>query len=101
MARWRYTLKTGKELREVLQEDNCEKTLNVLDKCWREIYDALPDEYDEDDLANDLANIENELDNVENYESYDMTYEDVEDNINYLLSEFYDFCDNMRIWVEL
>ena len=101
MARWKYTLKTGKELREALQENDMEETLNILKKCWREIHKALPEEYDEDDLNNDIDDIENQLDNLENYDDYDMTLEDVEDEINYLLDNFYDFCDNMRIWVEV
>lgn len=101
MANWDYELKSGKELREAIDNDDKLAVLENLEKCWREIHKAMPDKYDEDDLQEDLADIENQKDNLENYEDYDMTEEDVEDEINYMLDGFYDFCDGYRIWVEL
>ena len=35
------------------------------------------------------------------YEDYDLTIDEVEDNINYLLTNLYDYCDNTGIWIEL
>ena len=78
-----------------------EDVLKYLEKAWREINKQFPEDYEEDELNDDIADIENERDNLYNYEDYDMTIEDVEENINYLLSNFYDYCDNMGIWVEM
>ena len=99
MAEWRYTLKNGKALREAIEDEDFAAVLDNLAKCCTEIYDKFPDEYWQYD--DDIEDISNQMDNLENYEDYDMTYEDVEDEINYLLSNFYDLCDGLRIWVEL
>lgn len=101
MARWKYTLKAGKDLREAISDDDNLRTLEMLEKCWREINAQFPDDFDEDDLQNELDDIENQKDNVENYEDYDMTEEDLQDEINYLLDNFYEYCDNTGIWVEI
>ena len=52
-------------------------------------------------IINDIDDIDNQIDNAVNYEEYDMTEDDVEDEVNYLLDQFYDFCDGARVWVEL
>ena len=101
MAQWIYQLKAGKELREAINDENYLKVLENLEKCWREIHANLPEQYDEDALLEDLADIENQKDNLENHDEYDMTIEDVREEIDYLLSNFYDFCDGFRIWVSL
>lgn len=101
MAKWRYILKNGKALRDAINKDSNEETLEALRKCYEEIHEAMPDEYTEEDLYRDIDEIENQLDNCENYEDYDMTEDDVQDEVNYLLSNFYDLCDGLRIWVEL
>lgn len=61
----------------------------------------MPDIYDEDDLENDLEELDNQLDNCKNYEDCSMTEDDVQDEINYMLRQFYDLCDDLRIWVDL
>lgn len=99
--KWKYTLKSGKALRNAINEDDNIETLNVLKTCYQEINRAMPDLYDEGDLENDIEDIDNQIDNCVNYEDYDMTEEDVEDEINYLLSNFYDLCDNLSIWVDI
>lgn len=86
MSKWRYTLKAGKELREAIIAEDTEGTLKALGKAWEEIHAQFPDEYDECDLTNDLDNIE-------------MVETEDNDEINYLLDELYDYCDNTRIWV--
>lgn len=101
MRRWKYELFTGKSLREAIQNDSNMETLKALGNCYKEIHRAMPDWYTEADLEEDMAEIENQLDNCENYEEYDMTEDDVQDEINYMLRNFYDFCDCNGIWVGL
>lgn len=100
MGRWKYTLKSGKMLRESILQDDSEEVLKNLKKCFEEIHSLIPQMYDEDDLEEDIAEIDSQLDNLENYEEYDMTREDCEDAINYCLDNFYDICDANRIWVD-
>lgn len=101
MARWDYKLVSGKQLRDAIESQDLYNVLNCLKKCYEEIHHKFSEIYDEDQLNNDISNIDDQLDNLQNYEEYDMTIEDVEDEIDYLLNDFYDFCDNMHIWVEL
>ena len=101
MRKWKYKLFTGKALREAISEDSNEATLEALRTCYEEIHRVMPDWYDEDDLENDCAEIDNQLDNCKNYADYDMTEDDVQNGINYLLRDFYDFCDCNGIWVGL
>lgn len=101
MANWKYKLVTGKALRDAIDNEDSKNTLNCLRKCYEEIHKLMPDLYDEDDLADDISEIDNQLDNLENYEEYDMTEEDCQDEINYLLQDFYDYCDDNRIWIGL
>lgn len=100
-GKWVYTLKNGKALRQAIADEDQLGILTVLRDCWEEIHERFPEEYDEDDLSDELEDIDNEIDNLDNYEEYDMTYEDIEDNINYLLGNLYDFCDAFNIWVAL
>ena len=101
MTNWKYRLKVGSDLREAINDENYEDVLKYLEKAWREINKQFPEDYEEDELNEDIADIANERDNLYNYEDYDMTIEDVEENINYLLSNLYDYCDNMGIWIEI
>lgn len=101
MSKWVYKLNNGKALRDAVDEDDFLETLLVLRKCYEEIHKHIPDIYDEDDLAENIDDIENQIDNLNNYEEYDMTLDDCEDEINDLLNDFYNFCDAMRIWVDL
>ena len=101
MTNWKYRLKVGSDLREAINDENYEDVLKYLEKAWREINKQFPEDHEEDELNEDIADIANERDNLYNYEDYDMTIEDVEENINYLLSNLYDYCDNMGIWIEI
>ena len=91
----------GKNLRKAIASEDKVAVLEALKDCWTEIYKKMPDYYDEYDLSNDIDDIDNQIDNAVNYEEYDMTEDDVEDEVNYLLDQFYDFCDGARVWVEL
>lgn len=86
--KWKYTLKIGKELREAIEDDDSAKTIMMLKKAFEEIHAQFPDVYDKDCLQNDLERIEN-ID------------EDDNEEINYALSDLYDYCDNTRIWIDI
>ncbi len=103
MAEWKYTLKASSDLRDAIRNEDPNAVLDALEKAWMEIYFYLSDEniYDSSDLDDDLDNINNERDNLAYYEDYDMTLNDVIDNIDYLCNELYDFCDAERIWIEI
>mgnify|MGYP006988844089 CR=1 FL=1 len=101
MANWKYILKVSSDLRDAISNEKYEDILNYLEKAWREINKEFPDEYEEDEPIEDIADIENERDNLLNFESYDMDFEEVVENIDYLLNNLYDYCDNMRIWIEV
>lgn len=101
MRKWTYELMTGRQLRQAISDDDMVATLDALKECWKEINKAMPDIYDEDDLEYDLEELDNQLDNCENCEDYSMTEDDIQDEINWQLSRFYDFCDEWRIWVEV
>lgn len=99
---WKYNLYTGSALRKCIREEDTKGILETLKKCYKEIHKVMPDWYDEDDLENDIEDIDNELDSYINMEEYDdLTEEDIEDNVNYLLDKFYGFCDSCNIWVGL
>ena len=101
MRRWKYTLMTGKQLRQAISDDDMTATLDALKECWKEISKAMPDVYEADDLVNDLEELDNQLDNCANYEDYSVTEDDIQDEINWQLSRLYDFCDEWGIWVEV
>ena len=92
MGRWRYTLKFGEALRNAIDDENYEAILDALVACFTEINKALPEDYESYELEKDLEEISIIKENMEDGE-------DVEDDINYELSDFYDLCDGLRIWV--
>lgn len=92
MARWRYTLKFGEALRNAIHDEDYEAVLDALVACFTELHKALPEDYDEYELENDLEDITIIKENMEDGD-------DVEDDINYELSDFYDLCDGLRVWV--
>lgn len=101
MAKWKYTLKTGKRLRQAVESENYEKILNAISDCFEEINSKFPERYSNEELENDFEEIENLRDNLENYEDYDMDFEEVIDSIDYYLNELYDLCDNLLIWIDI
>lgn len=101
MNRWKHTLKNGKKLREAISDDDNIQTLEALRECYKEINRIMSSAFNDADLEDVLYEIDNQLDNCENYEDYDMTEDDVQDEINYMLRQFYDLCDYLRIWVDL
>lgn len=89
MANWRYTLKCGSALREAIADEDYDRVLDNLKTAWTEIHTQFPDEYADYELENDLEDIEAIREDTS------------EEEIDYLLSNLYDYCDATRIWVEL
>ena len=101
MSKWVYTLKNGKNLRDAISSEDPSRVLKELERCYDELNKVFPEYLDEDDYEDILEDIENERDNLDNYDRYEMDYDEVMDNIDYLLDKLYDFCDDFNIWVEL
>lgn len=88
MARWKYELKCGKELRKAIEEGSCNRTLNILEKAYKELLEAgLIDENDYEWYTDEF--IVYDADGLDEYD------------INYELSEFYDLCDNIGVWIPI
>lgn len=99
--RWAYTLNSGKELRTAIRRDDPGAVLEALKSCFRELHRKLPEDFDEYDLDEVFDDIDNERDNLYNYEDYDMTYQDVLDNIDYILNNLYDICNALDVWIDV
>ena len=94
MTNWKYTLSNGKALRSAIDEGDYYGIVEELKNAYREINGAFPDVYDTDDLDRDIDDLGILLENLDDGDS------DAEDEIDYALSEFYDLCDNIGVWVE-
>lgn len=94
MAEWKYKSVNGYKLRELIQtgdesETNCEAILKHLIKCYQEIQKCMKmDEYWFD----------NEVDELQ--DDIDCAAFDTE-TVNFHLSNFYDTCDQLRVWVSI
>lgn len=93
MARWTYTIKNGKALREAIYEGDAEKVVKCLLKCYEELLKKLNDE-DKDWKGYDIE------DTIEILKLYDEGPDD-DDNVDYYLDEFYNICDDVRAFVAL
>lgn len=104
MAKWKYDLKEdGKKLRELIDQGsskaNCEKILEQMVVCCEHaeaqltLSDREEYEYDIDTIAADCEDMRFYLE--EDDEDYN------EDEVNEILSRFYDLMDTMRIWITL
>lgn len=87
MAKWNYTLKNGVQLREAIHNEDAARVLEELKVCYKELLKAK--QIDGDDY-------DSYIDQIEGYDEDDID----EFTVDYELSEFYDLCDNLRIWVE-
>ena len=87
MAKWNYTLRFGKNLREAIESGDVEATVKCLIACYRELLNKM-DEENRDYYESDIE------DTIFNLEHFDVS-EDVDD----YLEVFYDICDDVRAWV--
>ena len=103
MARWDYDLKFhGAHLRELIEEgdsskENCEKILQQVINCCEYLQKILTDE-DKEWYEFDLKELIQDCEDTQCYlDEYDD--ESNEDNVNDVLTTFYDLMDSMRVWV--
>lgn len=103
MAAWYYNLgeETSRRLRSAIDKEDYAEVKQALIDAYNEIYDIIGDEdifdeYDRDRYVEDIEFLDTEPD-----DDIDISWEDIEDNFNYELSNFFDFCDNLRVWVGL
>jgi hypothetical protein len=89
-AHWNYTLKCGTDLRKAIEDGNAEEVINQLWNGYKELLKAdIIDDRDYESYTEDLIDSE--------YWEKD----ELEDNIDWALDNFYDLCDNARVWISL
>ena len=93
MANWNYTIRSGKALREAIDEGDSALVVSRLLQCYRELLNKLSDE-DKAWKGNALE------DTIEVLALYVIDPDD-EDNVDYYLEEFYDICDDVRAWITI
>ena len=105
MARWEYDLKTmGKNLRDYINEgdsskEHCETILDQMIRCCNYLLENLTND-DRNWYEMDLEELIQDCDDTRYYLDED-DYESNEDNINDVLTTFYDLMDSLRVWVAL
>lgn len=90
--RWNYTLKSGKQLRESINADNYKAVLNSLLRCWDEI-ERMNRNLPSCDIY--IIEVEDLLEDITNGALA------VDEDIDILLDELYDYCDDNRIWIDI
>ena len=108
MAKWKYKLEDeGKQLRKIINEG--EQTLDTIISVYEQIIVCLKFlktklvETDKIDLQYDIDSMieDYQLACPEEADEKFYDYHKEEENLNFNLREFYDFCDDNRIWVGL
>lgn len=104
MAVWKYKLEfEGKALRELI---NKEETIENIVAIYNQIITCLETwkkrllKTDKEDWE---YNIEEMIEDLQcacpDIEDGDLDYYDEQENLNYYLRDFYDMCDNARVWI--
>ena len=87
----------AKDLRKAINDDNYEVVITTLISIYNYLQDILPEDYDDfiDYAIEDLEflDISPDADEDEMEEFYD--------DVNYSLDRFYDFCDDLKIWIPI
>lgn len=83
MARWDKVCTEFIEVRKAIDNEDGKAVLDGL----KEICEKYSNE--DWDFAQDFQNLNDDLDDAD------------EDEVDYWLNEFYDLCDNARVWLEL
>lgn len=97
--KWDYQLKNGVSLRNAIDAEDYGQIKNSLIAAYKEIHEVMPEKFDEYDLENKLEDLEY-LD-TEPDEDIEISEDDIRENFDYELSDLYDLCDNLNIWVSL
>lgn len=99
MANWRYKLKHGAALRKAIADEDYELVISELKECFKELHTAIPEDYNEDDLECDIADIE-DFEYMVEYIEDEGDEEDLINEVDSKLNDLYDLCDALRVWVE-
>jgi len=100
MGKWIARINSGKALREAIFNDDLVQCCEILKACYQELHDKLPDTFDTVDLDMVLDDINYQLEALQDLEDPDMN-EDMAEEIDYLLDDFYDLCDTLNVWVTM
>lgn len=111
MAKWIYTCKGGKELRNLIDKSGdwevSVQVLQQLQKCYQEIIDGYPweDEWDKDQFQEALDLLDGDDEIIINWmnggeDIKEYSFDTDMDLVDARLYEFYELCDGYRIWVE-
>ena len=105
MAKWIYTCETGTQLREAINEGDLPLVIRTLRSCIQEILLGIPHTKKNEDLVSDFDDLfcflDGEEDLVRDQNFQDAYYDDPEELVDVRLHEFYDLCDEYRIFVAL
>ena len=104
MANWKYNLRfEGKMLRELI---NKEETMENIVAIYKQIIACLETwkrrllETDKEDWEYDIEEMIEDLQCAcPDMEDGSLDYEEEQENLNYYLRDFYDMCDNARVWI--
>lgn len=109
---WNYVLKSGTALRNTIRNNDeslhsLYDVLSQLEKCYSELLDnGIIDSddferYCEEEISEGLkTEIEIEINHADvDSPEYSDVYGTYEDEVDCLLDQFYDLCDNIGIWV--
>ena len=112
MAKWIYTCKGGMELHNLIDKSGAweisVEVIRQLQRCYQEIIDNYPweDEWDKDEFQDALDCLDGDdfiiinwmhgLDDISQY-----GFETDDELVDARLEEFYNLCDDYRIWVEV
>lgn len=91
---WKYTIKSGSNLRKAIDEEDPKKVLDEIQNCCLEVIEKSKDE----DLIDEFDRLKNELNDEISMYDEDEIDESVAD---YWLGELYDLCDNAKVFVGL
>lgn len=89
---WKTNLINGEALRKAIDDEDYDEVRDTLIACYKEIAEKRPDVIEDEYELNDY---------IESIEILDADDDDIEDSLDYELSEFYDLCDANNIWVNL
>ena len=88
---WEHQLSMGAEIREAISEADIPRLKQLLVDAMKEVNEIQEDTFTED-----------EIEEVEELSTESMDYDDedeMNDAFDYYLSELYDVCDNLNIWI--
>ncbi|MBQ6631064.1 MAG: hypothetical protein IJH55_02885 [Romboutsia sp.] len=89
-SKWDYELNTGQALRKAIHDENYFEVMKQLRRSIEELFTKeLIDDWTYESMMSDLQDI------------YNIDHEDLEDELNYFLADFYDLCDSINVWVPL